>query len=478
MEDTYRKYYLTDDVITSMIDGALVVFDASALLELYCYSDSTQEQITTTVFDFLCGRLWMPAQAQFEYLKNKNKVANKAAQSYRSLIDPSSGDGGHGDKIKVAADKFGTTELDTIKSQLKTLIEKTSKEDKHPFFPIGIYADLDVGIQTIEQHIGAFRQTVQIFKDSFQSAIDEKISALSAKDDVIQERISEKFQFGPEMTYSEMTSIATEGVFRYQEEIPPGYADAKQKIGMQKFGDLFIWKQILQYAQKAEKDVLLITNDVKPDWYDRELDAPRYELLKEFHSATGHSFWSLKMSRFLYLINKKLSEETQIPESVIDEVSSFRPSSKDFATGDECWDMLQGLLFEEDDCIQIIDEHTISADWRVFGSVRLFEGIGSSGDRYMIILNIINERIGYAKTIHALRNAFEIKSQLEAQGLTYTYRMVALTPSRESAERMGELAESRPNTKKLFQRDEIWCDFGYLAPDGEFVIVDANHAVG
>lgn len=474
MEDTFRKYYLTDDIISDMIDNALIVFDTSALLELYCYSDTTQEQITVAVFDYLCGRLWMPAQVQFEYLKNKSKVAGKPMQSYQSLTKISTGDSGHGDKIKAAADKFGSTELDVIKNQLNTLKEKTAKEDKHPFFPIGVYADLDAGIQIIEEQIKTFKQTVEAFKDSFQAAIDEKVSELSEKEDIIQERISEKFQFGNEMTYGEMTSIAKEGIFRYQEEIPPGYADAKQKTGMQKFGDLFAWKQIIQYAQKKGKDVLLITNDVKADWHDKELNAPRYELLKEFYSVTGHRFWSLKMSQFLYLINKKLS----IPESVIDEVNSYQPPMNDFAAVDIYQDMLQGLLFEEDDAVQIINEHEISTDWKIFGDVRLFEGIGYSGDRYMIVLNIMGEKIGYVKTVHAMRNIFEIKRQMETQKLTYVYRSIAATESIESAEHMLEIVESKPNTKKLFRRKEIWYDFVCLSSDGEFKLVNANHAVG
>lgn len=474
MEDIFHKYYLTDDIISDMIDNALIVFDASALLELYCYSDATQEQITAAVFDYLYGRLWMPAQVQFEYLKNKSRVAGKPMQSYQSLIKVSTGDSGHGDKIKAAADNFGNSELTVIKNQLNTLMEKTSKEDKHPFFPIGIYADLDAGIQIIEEQIKTFKQTVDAFKDNFQAAIEEKVSEISKKEDIIQGRISEKFQFGNEMTYDEMTSIAKEGIFRYQEEIPPGYADAKQKTGMQKFGDLFAWKQTLQHAQKEGKDVLLITNDVKADWHDKELDAPRYELLKEFYSVTGHRFWSLKMSQFLYLINKKLS----IPESVIDEVSSYQPPMNDFDTVDVYQDMLQELLFEEDDAVQVINEHEISTEWRIFGDVRLFEGIGCSGDRYMIALNIMGEKIGYAKTLHAMRNIFEIKSQMETQGLTYVYRTVAVTKSKESAERIIEIAENRPNTKKLFHRKEVWCDFVYLASNGEFEIVDANHALG
>lgn len=474
MEDSFHKYYLTDDIITNMIDDALIVFDTSALLELYCYSDATQEQITATVFDYLLGRLWMPAQVQFEYLKNKGKVAGKPMQSYQSLIKASTGDSGHGDKIKAAADKLGAIELDVIKNQLKTLMEKTSKEDKHPFFPIGVYADLDAGIQIIEGHIQTFKHTVETFIENFQTAIDEKVSELSGKEDIIQGRISEKFQFGCEMTYDEMTSIAREGAFRYQEEIPPGYADAKQKAGMQKFGDLFVWKQLLQHAQAERKDVLLITNDVKADWHDKELNAPRFELLKEFHSATGHRFWSLNMSQFLYLINNKLS----IPESVIDEVNSYQPTMDGFITGDVYQDMLQGLLFGEEDAVQIINEQEVSSGWKIFGNVRLFEGIGYSGDRYLLVLNLMDEKVGYAKTVHAMRNIFEIKRQMEAQELTYLYRTVVVTDSKESAERMMEIVESKPNTKKLFQREEVWYDFGYLSSEGEFELVDANHAMG
>ena len=50
--------------------------------------------------------------------------------------------------------------------------------------------------------------------------------------------------------------VPVEGKHRYEFSIPPGYLDRNGKIGTQIFGDLIIWKQMLDYAKKKKKDTL------------------------------------------------------------------------------------------------------------------------------------------------------------------------------------------------------------------------------
>lgn len=82
MEDIYRKYYLSKDVVESMIQSALIVFDTSALLDMFFYSDSTRDKILGDVFDALSNRLWIPAHVYFEFLKNSEEVSRKPVSKY------------------------------------------------------------------------------------------------------------------------------------------------------------------------------------------------------------------------------------------------------------------------------------------------------------------------------------------------------------------------------------------------------------
>lgn len=86
MIDLYQKYYLQKAEIQRMLKEGLIVFDTSALLDLYYYSFETQKEIFENVFQYLNGRLWIPSQVYFEYLKNKSTVAEKPIATYQNLI--------------------------------------------------------------------------------------------------------------------------------------------------------------------------------------------------------------------------------------------------------------------------------------------------------------------------------------------------------------------------------------------------------
>ena len=92
-----------------------------------------------------------------------------------------------------------------------------------------------------------------------------------------------------------------EGKERYKKEVPPGFKDAKDKDGVRKYSDLIIWKEVLRYAQKEKKNVILITDDVKVDWWQTS-DSGRQihqKLIDEFTktgqllaAAVSHDFYN------------------------------------------------------------------------------------------------------------------------------------------------------------------------------------------
>lgn len=270
MVDLYKKYYLDDERIRDILKNGVIVFDTSALLDLYYYSLETRTEIFEKAFGYLNGRLWMPAQVHFEYLKNKEKVAEKPISSYQRLISKQNKDGGY---VSVIVDKTRALQsqgLGEIKNQLKTLKEQTLGTEKHPYLSPEIYAEFENALSTFESSLTEFSNQADTFKLKVTGEIDRKIKELqdAILPDNVYNTIEQVFQIGKEFSFSKMMEVAEEGKIRYEEEIPPGYEDGKEKIGLQKYGDLFAWKQILECASSKQKDFILVTNDVKPDWFE------------------------------------------------------------------------------------------------------------------------------------------------------------------------------------------------------------------
>lgn len=86
--------------------------------------------------------------------------------------------------------------------------------------------------------------------------------------------------------------------------MPPGYCDEKNKKDKSKrhlYGDLIVWKQTITQSKEQKRDVIFITDDHKPDWWDKVdgKHSPRKELIREFIDNTGQNILIYDSSRFL-----------------------------------------------------------------------------------------------------------------------------------------------------------------------------------
>src|SRR6266496_4154148 len=82
---------------------------------------------------------------------------------------------------------------------------------------------------------------------------------------------------------------------------PPGYQD-KGKGDDLAAGDYFVWTQLLEEATRRHSDVLLITGDVKEDWWRRERGqtrGPRLELVDELRNRCGGRLFMLRPESLL-----------------------------------------------------------------------------------------------------------------------------------------------------------------------------------
>ena len=175
MVDLYKKYYLDSETIKEILQNGIVVFDTSALLDLYYYSSETRNEIFNKAFNYLKGRLWIPAQVYFEYLKNKSKVSEKPILSYERLLTKQSKDGGYVNSIVDKTKMLQGQSLGEIKNQLNTLKEQTLGTDKHPYLSPDVYAEYESVLSVVENQLTDFSSKTADFQTRIQKEIEKSV---------------------------------------------------------------------------------------------------------------------------------------------------------------------------------------------------------------------------------------------------------------------------------------------------------------
>ena len=113
------------------------------------------------------------------------------------------------------------------------------------------------------------------FKKDLNKSVNEFIKKLeeqnkkdfSVSEDPILEEIISLFNANMGDDFVEKEKILEEAERRIKDKIPPGYKD-NDKDRNNKYGDYFLWKQILEYGSKIKKPVIFITSERKSDWWE------------------------------------------------------------------------------------------------------------------------------------------------------------------------------------------------------------------
>jgi Leucine-rich repeat (LRR) protein len=303
------RYHIDDAKHERLWKNAIVVFDTSALLDMYFYSETTKQVVINEIFKKLPGRLWMPYQVNYEYLKNRSTVILKPIDSYSGLE-------------KELKEKI-TDVYKNYQVGISELKSKTKKDDKHPVLDQQIFKNLDAIQQQNETELKSLA-------DKIKEVIKTRIAEIeqTVDNDIIYDAVNTHFDVGNEFSFSAQMELVDEGKKRYEFKIPPGYEDLtgrNKKEGTQIFGDLFAWKEIINQAKKENKPVILISNDVKPDWCVRNdknptyIEHPRHELIKEIWDTANVEFWMYSNPQLLY--NAKEYLKSNIPADQIKEVN-------------------------------------------------------------------------------------------------------------------------------------------------------------
>lgn len=126
---------------------------------------------------------------------------------------------------------------------------------------------------------------------------------------------------GEKPTLLEIDRYRSEGKKRYENQIPPGYIDAKDKSDNEKYGDFIIWEQMIVEAQSRSVPVIFLSDDRKKDWVNKHngLDiGPLPELVEEFGSRTNQTFYNYSLISFLR--NAKRYTKLTITDNAFSEI--------------------------------------------------------------------------------------------------------------------------------------------------------------
>lgn len=270
---------------------SILVLDTNILLDLARLPLLSSKHFLS-LLESVQDRLWIPRQVYEEFKNNKYKVFGETSKRYDKLKT----------NLLLKKQKF-ITDVDSI------LNEPKKKK----------YIDINKWQKSIVNKINEIDKIIE----AYGVVEDDKIK--SGEYDNLRKELDNfvsGLEIGEEILLQEKIQILSEGEIRYKYEIPPGFKDAQKEkrkgetTGQEKFGDLFIWKEILNIPNKKifnnKTDIIFITNDQKIDWFkDNKIHPVLLQEFKEKWKGLNITFMTgAEFYKECSKISKKFESET------------------------------------------------------------------------------------------------------------------------------------------------------------------------
>lgn len=268
-----------------MWQECVFAFDANMLLHIYRYTPETQESFVL-VLDRLKDRIWAPYQAAREYYDNRETVIENQLKVYddiNSLLDET--------YVKLK------TQLAAYKTHVSVKTEQVLESIKS-------------GVEKAKESLANNKQTHPDVASS--KLLGEKLTALF------------EGKVGSQFSTAKLLEIYEEAERRFKAQIPPGFKDAKGKEYPDKYGDVVMWFQLIEYAKAQRKPIIFVTDDRKEDWWLKEKGqtvSPRPELINEIQNEAHVKFYMYHSEQFLTYAQEFLGLEDQ--QAAIQEVEEI-----------------------------------------------------------------------------------------------------------------------------------------------------------
>ena len=291
MRKQFAEYYaLSDERIKEIWESSLIVFDTNVLLNLYRYTENTCKEFIDVIKAYK-DRLWIPFQVGLEFHKRRDDFIRRNAAAYKDL----------GEKLSEQLVKV----VDILNSDYS----------RHPY----------IKMQDIRKKVQRCAKTIEKSLEKQGKSHPDLL-----QEDYILDSVTQLFdgRTGSDFSPEQLDELYKEGERRYSNQVPPGYCDTKNKKdkgNRSLYGDLIVWKQTMLHCKEQKKDVILVTDDHKPDWWDKVegKHSPRKELIKEFADTTECGILIYDSTRFLEYA--KQNKELKISRKTYnDVVNSFK----------------------------------------------------------------------------------------------------------------------------------------------------------
>ncbi|MXP49294.1 hypothetical protein FD733_07400 [Pantoea sp. Eser] len=240
-----------------------ICFDTSCLLNIYGYPKNAADDFIRAI-EYFKGNIWLSYFVALEYQSNQVTVLQQQARVFDELLGKSR--------------KFKNDVLGLFSDKQHHSIPHSDVAQLVEHFD----ADFQKFIEGVkEKNPNYFRHnSVQI---ELMNLFDGRVGDIPSKE--------------------ALESIYKGGDFRFDNKIPPGYKDAKNKeheiklygdlIIKSKYADFIIWHEIINQAKTTNKQIILVTDERKEDWCWQQNNiilGVRPELVTEVFMKAGVDF--------------------------------------------------------------------------------------------------------------------------------------------------------------------------------------------
>ena len=300
MEKYFPGYYLpTDEEINKQWEAGIFVFDTNVLLNIYSYPEDAREEFIGALESFK-DMTWIPYQVMLEFHRNRYK---RISSSNKPVID------------------------------LRDLIKKSLQNIEQGFKAIQ-FEKRNTGIFDIDDRISNFKLAGADVLEAIETAC-KRLSGANLNDAVanrLAKIYSTRVGSAPK-DQEELDNLVEGAEHRFEQKIPPGFADARDKNAtfyhrglkyQAQYGDLIVWRQMINHVREvAGTHVIFVTAEMKIDFWlkdDREnIIGPLPALIEEFLMETGAtSFWLYSPEQFLE--QAKIRNNQLVSTNTINEV--------------------------------------------------------------------------------------------------------------------------------------------------------------
>lgn len=288
--------------------GHLIVLDTNVLLELYRQPANISLDVINALKK-IQSNIYIPRQVYDEYLKNYHKTCGDEKKKYKKV----------------------TKELsDSLKNLQDDIAKKIGEYRKHN------YTDISKLQNNLNEKIKDTQNIITEFEKNHYAEIQLNIDFL--QNDKVKEFVDllhNEGNIGEKIPFSKKLLLLQEGQVRYDNLIPPGFRDST-KNGEAKYGDLFVWKDIITIAKAKNSNIIFVCNDIKEDWWEKNKDTPfdlRQELEEEFKETNPTlSINFLTLDKFFSYLSEKLKlgkSKSALQLSALDDTKEMLPNYED-----------------------------------------------------------------------------------------------------------------------------------------------------